>query len=214
MKKKILSISLLFILCSCNSPLPKPEVTTGYRGEKFGIDKNINEKTIDKYLNRNDVCYRDMRMLIDPANYEAIGGDSYLSGYIKGFEVVPYPFLAPTIDLPIEVGSSYTGETLFSINNGNYVANYVESLNILEELFPKDLNIFLMCGGAGYAKMTKDLLINLGWDENKIYNIGGYWYYEGKNKIEIKKINENNEVTYDFDKVIYHNINFGGLTKI
>lgn len=34
-----------------------------------------------------------MRMLKDPGNYEAIGGDSYISGFVKGFEVVPYPLL-------------------------------------------------------------------------------------------------------------------------
>ena len=35
-----------------------------------------------------DSVYRDMRMLKDDADYAAIGGDSYLSGYVKGFE--PY----------------------------------------------------------------------------------------------------------------------------
>ena len=29
-----------------------------------------------------------------------------------------------------------------------------------------------MCGGGGYAGMTKKLLVSLGWDENKIYNVG------------------------------------------
>ena len=48
-----------------------------------GYQVNINEETIDNYLNRNDSVYRDMRMLKDPGNYEAIGGDSYLSGFIK-----------------------------------------------------------------------------------------------------------------------------------
>lgn len=50
--------------------LPLPEITGGQRGE-LGIDKNINEETIDKYLNRSDSVYRDMRMLKDPGNYEA-----------------------------------------------------------------------------------------------------------------------------------------------
>ena len=86
-------------------------------GAQFGVDKNINVETIDKYLNRKDTVYRDARMLIDPANYEVIGGDSYLSGFINGFEVVPYPFLAPTIGLPSEVGNGYTGDTFFSIEN-------------------------------------------------------------------------------------------------
>ena len=30
-----------------------------------------------------------------------------------------------------------------------------------------------MCGGGGYAGMTKNLLVSLGWDENKIYNTCG-----------------------------------------
>ena len=45
--------------------LPKPEITGGARGE-LGIDKNINEDTIDEYLGREDSVYRDMRMLEDP----------------------------------------------------------------------------------------------------------------------------------------------------
>ena len=28
-----------------------------------------------------------------------------------------------------------------------------------------------MCGGGGYAGMTKTMLVSLGWDENKIYNV-------------------------------------------
>ena len=214
MKKINLFLLLnIVLLSSCNKALPTPEIEEGIRGKQFGIDKNINEKTIDKYLNRDDVCYRDMRMLKDPANYEAIGGDSYLSGTIKGFEVVPYPFIAPLKDLPTEVGLGYQEETLFRFENNEYIANYAESMNIIEELFPKDMYIFLMCGGGGYAYMMKTFLIENGWDENKIYNIGGYWYYEGKNNIEIKYI-ENNEVKYNFDKVIYHNIDFTSLTKL
>ena len=61
--------------------LPAPELAEGQRGE-LGIDKNINEKTIDNYLNRSDAVYRDLRMLKDPGDYEAIGGDAYLSGFV------------------------------------------------------------------------------------------------------------------------------------
>lgn len=196
-----------FLLVSDNR-LPKPEVTGGERG-MLGIDKNINEKTIDKYLNRSDSVYRDMRMLKDPGNYEAIGGDSYLSGFIKGFEVVPYPKLVEVKGLPNAVGNSYQGKTLFREDNGKYIANYEESLEFLEYYFPKDKYIFLICGGGGYAGMTKNLLVSLGWDSNKIYNIGGYWYYDGKNNVQVKNSNG-----YDFWKVIYHDINFDDLTEV
>lgn len=189
--------------------LPIPEVTSGLRGE-FGIDKNINEETIDNYLGRSDSVYRDMRMLKDPGDYEAIGGDSYLSGFVKGFEVVPYPYLVNVSGLPEEVGDTYTGKTLFTEKDGEYTANYEESMDILEYLFPKDKNIFLMCGGGGYAGMTKNLLVALGWDADKIYNVGGYWYYDGDNNVEVKNT-KYGDTTYDFWKVPYHDIDFDSL---
>lgn len=217
-KLKILLLIILCIgICGCGNKLeelPNPEVSSGLRGEQFGIDKNINESTIDNYLNRSDSVYIDMRMLKDPGNYEAIGGDSYLSGFIKGFEVVPYPLLVNVSGLPVEVGETYTGKTLYTFNDNKYVANYEESLEILEYYFPKDKNIFLMCGGGGYAGMTKNMLISLGWDENKIYNVGGYWYYEGKNNIQVKKENNDKSISYDFWKVTYHDIDFNNLHEV
>ena len=193
--------------------LPKPELSEGLRGE-LGIDKNINEETIDKYLNREDSVYRDVRMLVDPGNYEAIDGDSKLSGFIKGFEVISLPYIIPVSGLPEEVGDTYIGDTLFSIDeNGKYVPNYEESMSILEYVFPKDKNIFLICGGGGYAGMTKKMLVSLGWDSNKIYNVGGYWYYEGKNKVEVKRT-INGEDVYDFWKVLYHDIDFSSLHRV
>ena len=213
-KITIIFTLILFLLCGCNNnELPKPEVTEGLRGS-FGIDANINESTIDSYLQRDDTVYYDMRMLVDEADYENIGGDSYLSGFIKGFEVIPYPLLCTVKDLPEEVGTGYTGKTLYTLtDDGDYIANYEESLEILEYYFPKDKYIFLMCGGGGYAGMTKNMLVALGWDENKIYNIGGYWYYEGENNVQVKDT-EDGEVTYDFWKVPYHNIDFTILHEV
>ena len=213
MRKKFLIIIMMVLLTGCSvNKMTLPEVSDGVRGN-LGIDKNINEKNIDDYLNRNDSVYRDMRMLKDEAVYENIGGDSYLSGYVNGFEIVPLPYLVNVSGLPEEVGAPYSGKTLFTDNgDGTYQANYKESKAILEFLFPKDKYIFLMCGGGGYAGMTKTLLVSLGWDENKIYNTGGYWYYEGKNNVQVKR-EENDQVVYDFWKIPYHNIDFSILTE-
>ena len=225
-KKKIILIGVISFLigglisflifnnkCDKLSKLPLPEVTGGERGI-LGIDKNINEATIDNYLNRPDAVYRDMRMLKDPGNYEAIGGDSYLSGFVKGFEVVPYPLITEVKGLPEAVGKSYTGKTLFTQNeDGTYKANYIESMDLLEYFFPKDKYIFLMCGGGGYAGMTKNLLVSLGWDKNKIYDVGGYWFYEGNNNIIVKRTVDKKDF-YDFWKVNYHDIDFKNLTEI
>ena len=209
----VVLLVLLFSSISLKTRLPKPEVTGGERG-MLGIDKNINEETIDKYLGRSDSVYRDMRMLKDPGNYEALGGDSYLSGFVKGFEVVPYPYLTEVKGLPEVVGNSYVGKTLFTQNaDGTYKANYKESLEFLEYYFPKDKYIFLMCGGGGYAGMTKNLLVSLGWDADKIYDVGGYWYYNGNNNVQVKKTVDNT-TSYDFWKVIYHDIDFDSLTEV
>ncbi len=193
--------------------LPKPEIAEGQRGE-LGIDKNVNEETIDLYLGRSDAVYRDMRMLSDPGNYEAVGGDSMLSGFVNGFTVVPFPYISNVVGLPEEVGDTYTGATLFrQHSDGSVTANYEESMDILEALFPKDKVIFLMCGGGGYAGMMKNLLVSLGWDESKIYDVGGYWFYNGNNNVEVKRTNSNDEIVYDFYKVPMYNIDFNLLTE-
>ena len=192
--------------------LPTPEVTSGQRGE-LGIDKNVNEQSIDKYLGREDSVYIDVRMIKDPANYEAIGGDSYLSGLVEGFEVVPYPYLVNVEGLPEAVGKTYDGKTLFTVKDGEYTANYKESMQILEDLFPRDKNIFLMCGGGGYSGMAKNMLVKLGWDTNKIWVVGGYWYYEGEHDVKIKQ-GEGDDATYSLWKIAYHDIDFDNLTKV
>ena len=134
----VLLLSLLLVVgCGkkeekVDDSLPKPEVSEGQRGE-LGIDKNINESNIDDYLGRDDAVYRDMRMLVDPAKYENIEGDSYLSGFVKGFEVVPLPYLVNVKGLPEAVGDTYKGKTLFTLKeDGTYVANYKESLVSIE----------------------------------------------------------------------------------
>ncbi len=155
----------------------------------FGVDKNINISTIDNWLGREDVAYRDVRLLFDPADYGAIGGDADLTRTIKGFKVVPYPFIATLSALPVT--GAYSGDCLFAVTWGadgtvnTAEAKYAESMMILEELFPKDRAIFLMCGGGGYSGMIKTLLIFLGWDETKLYNIGANWSYTGSHALEL-----------------------------
>ncbi|MDR1712652.1 MAG: hypothetical protein LBR39_00620 [Coriobacteriales bacterium] len=157
--------------------------------DQFGIDININMTTIDNWLDRPDVACFDMRMLFDPADYAAVGGDADLSRTIRGFRIVPYPYLASLQELP--VSGAYAGNKLFTLawdEAGRIISatpNYQESLQILEDTFPRDKAIFVMCGAGGYASMTKALLEYLGWDGNRIYNIGGNWSYDGPNALEL-----------------------------
>lgn len=225
MNKKIIAILVVFIFSlviavavlgigNKVARVPKAETSGGLRGE-LGIDKNINEKNIDNYLGRNDSVYYDMRMLKDSVHYEDMGGDSYLSGFINGFQVIPYPYLATVTDVPENLGEPYGGATLFTVTKeGEYIANYRESVEILEYFFPKDKKIFLMCGGGGYAGMTKELLVAHGWNGEYIYNVGGYWYYEGEHNVEVKRVKDDGTITYDFWKVPYHEICFEELTEV
>lgn len=216
MKNKLFplfTVALLLTGCAQVKALPKPETIEGF-WSMFKIDKNINVfGTLDDYLLCEDIVYRDMRMLVDPAKYENIGGDRFLSGFIEGFSVVPYPYLATLHGLPPEVEEGYRGPTLFDFDGvSTYTANYEQSMTILLDLFPQDKTIFLMCGGGGYAMMSKDMLVALGWDQDKIYNVGCYWSYEGKHDIKVK-IGEGENASYAFHRVDYKLIDFDYLTE-
>lgn len=191
MKKTVLILSsaILLLLSACakkEAPLPAP---CAEEGSMFGVDKNINVSTIDSFLFREDAVYRDMRMLFDPADYGAIGGEADLTHTIEGFKIVPFPYLATLQSLP--VGGAYDGDCLYTVEwneDGTVksaVPNYRESEMILAELFPKDKAVFLMCGGGGYAGMMQKLLIYLGWDEGKVYNVGANWEYKGTHGVEL-----------------------------
>jgi len=151
------------------------------------IDENINQDTIDGYLNRNDVAYFETRMLYDPASFGE-GTQSNLTQTLPGFKVVPYPYLGT---IPIPLDGVYSGPNLYTIewNGDGTIAsakpNYQESERILADLFPKDKALFIQCGAGAYAGFTKLLLVELGWDEKKIYNVGGNWSYSGSNAVDL-----------------------------
>lgn len=192
----LLAAVLLLALTACgapaeeapaiNKPLPAPSVNAE---SQFGVDENISIATIDEWLDRDDAVYRDMRMLFDPADYAAIGGEADLTHTIKGFKIVPFPYIATLQSLPVE--GAYAGDCLYTVEwnaDGTVKSaapNYAESDMILKELFPKDKAIFLMCGGGGYAGMMKQLLLFLDWDENLLYNIGANWEYTGSHGVEL-----------------------------
>ena len=122
------------------------------------------------------------------------GGNADLASTVEGFRIVPYPYLATLTGLPVD--GAYDAETLFTLtwNEDGSIAtaepNYEESMLVLEDCFPKDKPIFLMCGGGGYAGMTKSLLIFLGWDPELLYNVGCNWEYQGDHGVELIEYSE------------------------
>lgn len=184
----------------------------------FGIDVNINMATIDEYLHRDDVAYTDMRMIHDPADYAAIGGDSDPTVTLEGFKIVPFPFVGTLQELPVE--GAYEGPTLFEIawsEEGaieSASANYEESLEILKDLFPRDKANFVMCGGAGYARMMIELLKYLGWSADAVHNIGGAWDYAGYHPQELVRVDKDGKTHYYTWRVDIPSFDFSLLNPI
>ena len=58
--------------------------------------------------------------------------------------------------------------------------------------------------------MTKQMLVSLGWNSDKIYVVGGYWYYEGDHNVRVKQ----DDGSYAFWKIAYHSIDFEALTEV
>ena len=200
--------------------LPQLPPSSPNPDDRFGVDSTITIDTIDEYLCRDDVAYRDMRLLIDPADFSAIGGDSNLPDVLEGFKITPLPYLASLSELPVE--GKYDGPCLLDVKRDDNAAiievkeNYLESMMVIEDLFPKDKPIFLTCGGSGYAAEMKALLLYLGWDAEKLYVIGPMWGYKGNKVIELIKYptqpSERN--IYMFWRADYALIDFDVLQKL
>jgi hypothetical protein len=185
---------------------------------QFGIDININMATIDSFLGRDNVLYRDVRMLFDPAQFDEIGGDSGLSYTLEGFRIIPFPYIGTLPPLPVE--GRYDGDVLYVIEWNEdmgirtAIPKYLQSSQILEEVFPKDVPLVLMCGGGGYASFMKKLLVFLGWDESNIYNIGGAWEYRGHNFVDLILYDDNKTPYYYFWRAMYTMVEFEQFTLL
>lgn len=121
---------------------------------------------LDKFLNRDDVVYIDLRDYKD-----------YTQKHFKNFEVIPYFAFV----FNATANTDTTMVQLFGGTPTEPVAVYNESVAILNAIFPKDKTIFLMCqSGARVVWMMQILKAN-GYDMSKIYNVGGVGQYtDGK----------------------------------
>lgn len=234
--KKILKILCVVILgvgmvgCSCKEK-KVPQASAGVfdmNSQTFGVDKNVNVGTIDEYLNLDNVAYRDMRLLVDSQGYDGLTPTSsgILTATIEGFRISPLPYIAnlwegmlppPVLQNPVEV--DYI--PLFDIEWGkngeviNVTANYEESMHVLEEIFPKDKLIFLMCGGGGYAWMTKQILLKVGYEETKVYNIGGFWAYNGDHKVNlVSYYDKNNNGSYEGNYYSFYKADYMAIDTV
>ena len=125
----------------------------------------INYENITEYLDREDVDYIDLQER-----------DAYYKGHLKGFRNVEFfSKIYPS------GGGAGDTQLFYEGADGRFAPRYVNSVEILETLFPKDKTLFLMCGGGVRVVPMMQLLKQYGWDMSKVYNVGGMSHYTVQN---------------------------------
>ena len=168
---------VMFFLCGCSKKddnqikdIPLKENVT----DNDPITSPINTINIDQYLFRDDVQYVDLRasrLILE-------------EGYVSGFEFIPFYNI---------IGSHGSGYTLYKMKNdvyvdgklispgqvGSFEAQFEESESIIRGLFNKNKYIFFISQGGTECGYMINLLIQLGYDGNLLYNVGGVSNSEG-----------------------------------
>ena len=127
-------------------PAPWAEGETEYKKSSVALVPGEGQKAVKEFFTVPGVRFIDMRDV----------SEGYGVGHIEKFESIShFKLVAP----------------LF---NADFTPKYEESVDILNELFPKDQTYFLMCQSGGRVATTIKILIANGYDANKLYNVGGW----------------------------------------
>ncbi|MCR5289815.1 MAG: hypothetical protein K6E51_07475 [Treponema sp.] len=141
--------------------LPQKTIATSMKMS----DSPITPENIDAFLFRNDCLYIDVR------TPEAF----YKEGHIAGFTNIPfYDYIAgfPGSHKPLfemtRQGGTYLGDT------GSYIANYEESGAILGDMLDTSKNIIVISTAGVESCYFLNLLVQLGYNPEKLYNAGSF----------------------------------------
>lgn len=143
------------------SKLPAPRLEETKTGEKCVSNNyalacsSITKDNLEKYLGRSDVTYIDLR----PYS-EILSSGGMIEGFVH-------------IDYARDFYDS-KGDGTDQLFNKDYTPRFADSVKILEELFPKDRTYFFMCAGGGRTQNMMKIMAMNGWDENRLYNVGGW----------------------------------------
>lgn len=166
------------------------------------ITSPINTINLDNYMFREDVQYIDLRattMVVE-------------EGYVAGFEFIPFVSIIASFE---EQEALYQMKRVIDSEGkihaagqiGGFVAQYEESENVINSIFDKNKYIFLISQGGSEGAYVINLLIQLGYDGDLLYNVGGVSNSEGVESyrsIENNKYYVNGQGNY-FDVSIEYN---------
>lgn len=170
--------------------LPAPLVNEDDEAPYAATNSSITVDNLDEYLNREDVVYIDIRDYND-----------YSKKHFKNFEVIPYFGY-------IFNEEANTNPEMIQLYGGSPeepVEVYEQSDALLNAMFPKDENLFIMCEKGGRVTQLMQVLDARGYDMSKIYNVGGVGQYTDA------KYDDLLTDTYEFDLDATYSIE--GLTR-
>ena len=182
--KKLILLVLVLACCACSAPQqpnetpepePTPEVALSLPVKENSESTRMSEspitpKNLDEYMFREDCVYLDTR---HPYQF-------YQEGAIAGFLNLPfYEYIA---DFNTEVNALYTitkiknddGSIIYAGDPGSFIANFEESDDLIYDLIPQDKNILVIATAGVESCYFLNLLIQLGYDPAKLYNVGSF----------------------------------------
>lgn len=168
MKKILLFMLFLLTIVSCGNT--KQGIPSKKNNQSVAIvDSGVNTSNIDEYLFRDDVIYVDLRP------YSWVAKD----GHIAGFSFYPfYDLIAHRnyTDRLFMMDTVYSedGNKIIGGEVGTFTPNFIESEIVINNIFPKDKYIFAISQSGLESCYFLNLLIQLGYDSSKLYNIGGF----------------------------------------
>ena len=175
--KKILICLILFMMLGCAAK--EKEITAVEKNDNEVIslpvkstysnnmsESPINPKNLDDYLFREDCFYVDTR---DPEQF-------YEEGSVAGF--VNIPFYGYICDFKKGTGSLFTftriSDGILLGDPGSFIASYQESEELIKSIFPMDKNIIVIATAGVESCYLLNLLVQLGYDSDKLYNAGSF----------------------------------------
>ena len=109
------------------------------------------QKAVKDYLNHEGIRFIDLRD----------SSEGYAAGHVERFESISYFNYIEKLYTP-------------DADKVNFTANFDESEDYINYLFPKNTPIFLMCAGGSRVVFMMNLLKQLEYDMSYIYNVGGW----------------------------------------
>ncbi len=182
MKKIWMGCMILFLVfCGCTparqeavekatsmpEELPKKDASTSV----LMSESPLNPENIDDYLFREDCIYIDTR---DPNQF-------LKEGFIAGFRNLPFYECLVSVQKEgsglfwmTKIKAEEGQEEINLGDVGSFIPKYEESQELIEALFPKDKNILIISTAGVESTYLMNLLLQLGYDGDQLYNVGSF----------------------------------------